>query len=107
MTDKELYKQAKKRVEAKRSVTIHFMTYVIIMVFLTAIYWVTDTGGYFWPIWPMMGWGVGVAIHAATVFASLKNFDSEVEKEFIKLKATSGDKFTSDDSHTDYTSRKN
>jgi hypothetical protein len=134
MTDKELYKQAKKRVEAKRSVWIHAAVYVLVNAFLVIIYFVTggNSGGtvtdtatitigntiitgtngggavveYFWPIWPMLGWGLGLAIHAAVVFSSLKNFDSEVEKEFIKLKATSGEKF-SETNFTEHASREN
>ena len=42
----------------------HGATYVIVNVMLIAIWAVVDFGGYFWPIWPMIGWGPAVAIHA-------------------------------------------
>lgn len=38
----------------------HVITYVLVMLFLITIWWVAG-GGYFWPIWPMLGWGLGVA----------------------------------------------
>jgi hypothetical protein len=26
--------------------------------------WAASGFGYFWPIWPLMGWGIGMAKHA-------------------------------------------
>ena len=43
---------------------VHLYTYLSVMAFLTMIYVLTNLGGYFWPIWPAMGWGVAIAIHA-------------------------------------------
>lgn len=39
----------------------HVITYVTIMVFLIAI-WAITGAGYFWPIWPILGWGIGVVL---------------------------------------------
>jgi hypothetical protein len=41
----------------------HFTSYVIINAFLIGI-WAMTGGGYFWPAWPLMGWGIGIAFHA-------------------------------------------
>ena len=38
-------------------------TYVIINVFLTACWFLSDSE-FFWPIWVMLGWGVGIAFGA-------------------------------------------
>jgi hypothetical protein len=37
----------------------HERTYVAVMLLLVAI-WALTGAGYFWPIWPMLGWGIGV-----------------------------------------------
>ena len=37
----------------------HERAYVATMVLLVAI-WALTGAGYFWPIWPMLGWGIGV-----------------------------------------------
>jgi hypothetical protein len=37
----------------------HERTYVAVMLLLVAI-WALTGMGYFWPIWPMLGWGIGV-----------------------------------------------
>ena len=37
----------------------HVRAYVSVSVMLVAI-WALTGAGYFWPIWPMLGWGIGV-----------------------------------------------
>jgi len=41
----------------------HATSYLLVMALLVGIWLVTMPGGYIWPIWPMMGWGIGVASH--------------------------------------------
>ncbi|MDQ3856204.1 MAG: 2TM domain-containing protein [Chloroflexota bacterium] len=36
------------------------VAYTLVMVMLLGI-WAMSGLGYFWPIWPMMGWGLGIA----------------------------------------------
>ena len=47
-----------------RDVRAHATSYALVMVLLVAIWLFTTPGGYFWPIWPMLGWGFAVAAHA-------------------------------------------
>jgi hypothetical protein len=42
----------------------HATSYGLVMVLLVAIWFFTTPGGYFWPIWPLLGWGIAVAAHA-------------------------------------------
>jgi hypothetical protein len=41
----------------------HERAYVATMLMLVAI-WALTGAGYFWPIWPMLGWGIGVLADA-------------------------------------------
>ncbi len=53
------------RVERRRRFVIdHAAVYAIINGLLIAI-WAVNGGGYFWPIWPIMGWGAVLALHWA------------------------------------------
>ena len=54
-------------------------SYVIVNGFLCSIN--LYTGGYFWAIWPLVGWGLGLAFNFAGVF--LKGTDS-YQAEFEK-----------------------
>jgi eukaryotic-like serine/threonine-protein kinase len=51
-----------------KSVKIHLTIYLLVNLLLIGI-WAASGGGYFWPIWPILGWGFGVAAHAAPLIA--------------------------------------
>ena len=51
------------------SVRIHFTIYLLVNLLLIGI-WAASGGGYFWPIWPILGWGIGVGCHAAPLLAT-------------------------------------
>lgn len=36
-------------------------TYLVFMAFFTVL-WAVGGGGHFWPMWPMVGWGMGLVI---------------------------------------------
>ncbi len=42
----------------------HLRSYLMVMALLVAI-WALTGAGYFWPVWPMLGWGIGVLSHAS------------------------------------------
>jgi class 3 adenylate cyclase len=50
------------------SLRIHVAVYVVVNVMLIGI-WAVSGGGYFWPIWPLLGWGAAVGCHAAPILA--------------------------------------
>ena len=50
------------------SVRIHFIVYAAVNLFLVAI-WAVAGGGYFWPIWPILGWGLALALQGAPLLA--------------------------------------
>lgn len=47
----------------EKSFHAHATSYLLVMALLVAIWLLTTPGGYFWPIWPMLGWGIGLASH--------------------------------------------
>ena len=48
----------------RRDVRANAVSYALVMLLLVAIWFFTTPGGYFWPIWPILGWGFAVAAHA-------------------------------------------
>jgi class 3 adenylate cyclase len=51
-----------------QSFRIHLTFYVLVNVLLIGI-WAASGGGYFWPVWPILGWGIAVAAHATPLIA--------------------------------------
>jgi hypothetical protein len=90
MTDEELRKIAGERAQAKVGFYIHLIVYVVINALLVSIwYFITGPSESPWFIYPMVGWGIALVIHAITAFrgggSSLE--DRMTEKELAKLKA--------------------
>jgi hypothetical protein len=53
-----------------RSFKAHATSYVLVIALLVTIWLLTMPGGYFWPIWPALGWGIGLASHGLTARAA-------------------------------------
>jgi len=78
----ENYLQAKKRVENLKSFYIHFTVYVLVNLMLFFINIISDPS-YLWFLYPLGGWGIGVAIHGLTTL-SLGKFGAKWEERKIK-----------------------
>jgi hypothetical protein len=54
----------RRRELARRAFYAHVRTYVQVMVLLVVI-WALTGADYFWPVWPALGWGIGLAMHGS------------------------------------------
>lgn len=68
------------RLKNKRDFRMHLGTYVIINLMLIGI-WAIGGQGAFWPIWVLLGWGVGLGFHAWWVFFAKPFTEEEIERE--------------------------
>lgn len=50
--------------EDRRELARHVASFVLVNVLLIGI-WAASGAGYFWPVWPLLGWGVGLASHVS------------------------------------------
>ena len=80
MSDDPRRSAAIERLKAKRDFRTDVFAYVVINALLVVI-WAATGGGYFWPIWVMIGWGIGVIFHAWTVFGQQPITESDVQRE--------------------------
>jgi hypothetical protein len=85
--DDALWKIAKKRSTFKLSFTI----YVVINIFLVGLwYYSTGINSYFWPAWPMLGWGLGIIFQYFDAYHGSGLFSEEKEFEKMKRKLRNG-----------------
>ena len=75
MTD---YESAKNRAIAKLGFYIHAAVYVVVNVILALINLITAPQN-IWFIWPLLGWGIGLAAHAGILY-----FPSQWGRKLIK-----------------------
>ena len=82
--ERELRRQAVKRLEAKRGLMAHALAYVMVNLLLIAI-WFTTSAGFFWPVFPIFGWGIGLAFNAWDVLSPAPG-QRQVEAEMERLR---------------------
>ena len=82
-TKETKYLKAKERVEALRGFYIHLTVYVIVNLGLFFINMITSPET-LWFIWPLMGWGIAIALHALRVFVERPGSSWE-EKKIAEL----------------------
>ena len=85
MSEEQIYEQAKKRVEAKRGFFIHLTVYIVVNIMLVLIWAFAAGGGFPWFIFPIVGWGIAVIIHAISVFGG-KSDRAAIDREAEKIR---------------------
>lgn len=83
MDDGERREAALARLEAKREFRSHVAVYVVVNTVLVLI-WAMSGQGYFWPVWAILGWGVGLVLHGWKVFYEKPISEEEIRREMEK-----------------------
>lgn len=85
MDEQERYQEAKKQVEEIKGFYFHLVSYIVVNAALVVINLLTSPE-YLWFIWPILGWGVGLVIHAFSVFSGLwgKAWEERKIKEIME-----------------------
>ncbi|HUU64534.1 MAG TPA: 2TM domain-containing protein [Dehalococcoidales bacterium] len=89
MSEEELYREARKRVEEKKGFFIHLTVYIIVNIMLVLIWAFPGGGGFPWFVFPLGGWGIGILFHFLGAFVFSRQTDWErkaIEKEVERLR---------------------
>ena len=86
--DDRLREQAVERLKEKREFGAHLLAYIMVNGLLVAIWAMTGTG-FFWPVFPLMGWGIGLAFHAWDAFGRPPTED-RIRREMERLRRDVG-----------------
>ena len=85
--ESELRARAIKRIEARRGLGANVLAYVLVNAMLVVIWYVTGAG-FFWPIFPILGWGIGVVFHVWDVMSPGVD-ERQIQAEMDRLRGTS------------------
>jgi 2TM domain len=61
------------------------VAYVVVNAFLVLV-WAVTGGGYFWPMWVMAGWGIGLVLHFWETFVRRPVTEADVDAEVDRLR---------------------
>jgi hypothetical protein len=65
--EEKLREQAVEELRKRRDLAGHVLAYLTVNTFLMVIWYLTGAG-FFWPAFPLFGWGIGLIFHAWDVF---------------------------------------
>lgn len=83
-TEEELRERAVKRVKAKRDLMGHLLVYACVNLLLVSIWYVTGHG-FFWPVFVLCGWGIGVVMNVWDVYTP-ETTEEKIEHEMERLR---------------------
>jgi hypothetical protein len=87
-TDDPLREQAITRLKKKRDFATHAVVYVLVNAFLVAI-WAFTGADFFWPIFPILGWGIGLGANAWDAYGRRPISEGQIEQEMSRLRGGS------------------
>ncbi|SNY59349.1 2TM domain-containing protein [Paractinoplanes atraurantiacus] len=81
----DLRQEALTRLRKRRELQAHVLAYVLVNLFLNGIWLLTTPGGFYWPMFPMLGWGIGIVFHIWDVFVGSNPSEDAIRTEMDKL----------------------
>lgn len=86
-TEAALRARATKRLEDRRGLGAHALAYVLVNGFLVVIWMMNGTDTFFWPVFVLLGWGIGLAFNAWDVLVPGPS-EERIRAEMDRLRRT-------------------
>ncbi len=75
--------RARRRLASEKGFYVHLVTYVVVITGLFIINLLTGPGRW-WFVWPAIGWGIGIAVHALSTFGLIGLLGRDWEERRLK-----------------------
>jgi 2TM domain len=90
LQDRQLREFARSRLIKRREFFAHLFAYVLVNAFIVAI-WVITGSGFFWPVFPILGWGIGLFFHGWDTFSDPLS-EARIDREVARLRRSSAER---------------
>ncbi len=83
LSDAASAERARRRLVSEKGFYVHLVTYVLVITGLFIINALTGLGRW-WFVWPAIGWGIGIAVHALSTFGLIGLLGRDWEERRLK-----------------------
>jgi len=80
-----LRERAVKQLKKRRDLLTHVIVYLLVNSFLVMLWLMSGDRGFFWPIFPIAGWGIAVVLNAWDVWRGDEFSPEAIEHEMHRL----------------------
>jgi 2TM domain len=84
-SDDQLRDFAIARLRKKRELQAHLIAYVTVNLFLIGIWYASTPDGFFWPMLPLLGWGIGLIFHVWDVVSPEAFSEDRIQREMQRV----------------------
>jgi hypothetical protein len=85
--DYDLRKRALQRLKKRHDFFGHLLVFTLVNTFLVVLWALTDPHGFFWPVFVIVGWGIGLIMNAWDVFGSNGYDERKIQREMDHLRS--------------------
>jgi hypothetical protein len=76
--------KAVRQLKKRRDFCGHLLIYTLVNTFLVVIWAITGLHGFFWPVFPIAGWGIFVVMSAWDVFWRPEITEDDIQHEIMR-----------------------
>ena len=80
----DLRQRAVRRLKKKHDFHVHLVVYLMVNAMIVSV-WAMTTHDFFWPIFILVGWGVGVVANAWDAYGGDEPTEDQISREMDKL----------------------
>jgi fatty acid desaturase len=78
--DAGIREEARRRLKAKNDFKIFFAVAIVVILICLAVWYLTSGfGSYFWPIWPILGLGIGLVFAGLDAYGITRKYITEAD----------------------------
>ncbi len=85
LSEENRREQAIERLKKKRDFKTHLVIYLAVNALLVGIWAASGTENFFWPVFVIFGWGIGLVANAWDVYGRRPISEEEVRREMDRL----------------------
>jgi len=77
--------RARTRIKKRRDLRTHALVFMLVNLAVIGIWAVTDSHGFFWPMFPIVFWGIGLLMNAWDVYVSHDISERDIDREITRM----------------------